>query len=461
MQKNIVTASDSYKFGHHGMLPKDTEYVYSYFESRNGARWDETVFYLLQYIIKEYFIGQVVTKESIDRAEKIIEAHIGPNVFNREGWEYILKEHGGRLPLKIKAVPEGTVVNVSNVLFTVENTDPKCAWLTNFVESILSHVWYGCTVATLSREVKKVIYDYLITTSGEEVAKAAINFCLHDFGYRGASSHESAATGGSAHLLNFMGTDTVPAIEVLMEYYNSDVCAFSVYATEHSVMTARGKAGEFEVVDELLNDHPTGILSVVIDSYNYKRFIETCGTRFKDRILTRDGKFVFRPDSGEPVATSLDVFYLLAENFGWTINNQGYKVLNEKVGILWGDGIDIDGIIAILKAFKDNKIATCNIIFGMGGALLQKVDRDTQRFAFKSSYQVRSGVGYDIYKDPLDSSKVSKKGRLALITMEDGSYKTLEKLKGISVIDRLRVVFLDGELLVDQTLDEMRERAAI
>jgi nicotinamide phosphoribosyltransferase len=245
-----------------------------------------------------------------------------------------------------------------------------------------------------------------------------------------------------------------------MDYYNTGPCAYSVYATEHSIMTARGEEGEFDVVDQLLTDHPTGILSVVIDSYNYKRFIEVCGTRFKDRILARDGKFVFRPDSGDPVQTSFECFNLIAKYFGYTVNDKGYKVLDGQVGILWGDGIDIDGIREILAFFKANKIAATNIVFGMGGALLQKVDRDTQRCAFKSSYQVRNGIGYDIFKDPLDSSKASKKGKLALIQMEDGTHKTLEQTDSIEG-DRLNIVFENGNLFIDQTLDNIRKRAAI
>ena len=461
MKKNIVTATDSYKEGHFGMYPDGTEKVYSYFESRDGAKWDDTVFFSLQYILKEYFVGKVVTQELIDKAEKLVDVHLGPGVFNKEGWQHILDKYDGRLPLEIRAIPEGTVIGKSNVLFTVENTDKKCYWLTNFVESILSHVWYGSTVATLSREVKKMFYEFLITTGEKEVADQAINFALHDFGYRGASSHESSSIGGAAHLLNFMGTDTIPAIELLMDYYNSDVCAYSVYATEHSIMTSYGKDNEFKVVDKLLKDHTTGILSVVIDSYNYQNFIEVCGTKYKDAILSRDGKFVFRPDSGDPVETSLDVFNRLADKFGYTVNAKGYKELDPKIGMLWGDGIDIDGVRSILEAFVKNKIAASNLVVGMGGALLQKVNRDTQRFAFKSSYQARNGLGYNIYKDPLDSSKVSKKGRLALIKGKGGKYTTVEEVVSAYSEDQLVLIFRNGELLVDQSLDEMRERATI
>lgn len=462
MKKSIVLASDSYKMGHYNMYPKGTEVVYAYFESRAGARFDETSFFSLQYLIKEYLEGVVVTQEKIDFANKLVDEHLGSDVFNREGWEHILKEHGGRLPIKIKAVPEGMVVKVSNVLFTVENTDPKCYWLTNFVESLLSHVWYGSTVATMSREIKKLMYNFILDTDGEEIANAAISFACHDFGYRSASSHESAEVGGAAHLTNFMGTDTVPALVFLMEYYNAEGAAgYSVAATEHSIMTSEAKEGEFEVVEQIIDEHPKGILSMVIDSYDYINFIKVCGTRFKDKILAREGKTVFRPDSGEPVATSVEVFNLLAEQFGSLVNDKGFKVLNPQIGLLWGDGIDIDGVRAILKVFKENGIAASNLIVGMGGALLQKVDRDVQRFAFKSSYQVRNGKGKDIYKDPIDKSKSSKRGRLALIELEDGSHTTLEKVDGVVEDDQLVTVFENGKLLIEYSLDEIRERAAI
>lgn len=461
LRKSINAASDSYKFGHYPMYPLDTEYVYSYFESREGARFDETTFFSLQGILKDFLVGQVVTRESIDAIKKVIDIHLGPDVFNEEGWNYILKEHGGRLPLRIKAVPEGSVVQVSNVLFTVENTDPKCYWLTNFVESILSHAWYGSTVATLSREIKKLMYRFMLETDGKEVADGAIDFACHDFGYRGASSHESAEIGGAAHLTNFMGTDTVPALIYLIEMYNADVAGYSVNATEHSIMTSKAREGEFEVVEHILNKYRKGILSMVIDSYDYREFIRVCGTRFKDLILSRDGKTVFRPDSGDPVKTSIEVFNLLEEHFGSTINDKGFRVLNPKIGMLWGDGIDIDGVREILIAFQKAGIAASNLIVGMGGALLQKVDRDVQRFAFKSSYQVRNGTGMDIYKDPVDKSKSSKRGRLALVELEDGSHTTIEKVDRVVENDQLVTVFENGELLIEYSFNEIKERASL
>ena len=458
---NICTASDSYKFQHWNMYPTGTEKVYSYFESRTGAKYDNTVFFGLQYLLKQNFLGQVVTEEKILQAKDRIEKHLGPGSFNEAGWRYILEKYDGKLPVKISAVQEGTPVPVNNVLMTVENTDPKCYWLTNYLETVLTHVWSSSTVATASREMKKVMKQYLDWTSENP---DAINFMLHDFGFRGVSSFESAAIEGAGHLVNFMGTDTFAGIECAMDYYNTDVCAYSVPATEHSIMTAQGRDGEADLLGDLLDKYPTGILSVVIDSYNYRDFIDMAADRYKDKILARDGKVVFRPDSGNPREVSMDVCVRLATRFGSTQNKKvgGFGVLNPKVGLLWGDGVGPEGIKSILHTMFENGWSAENIVFGMGGGLLQKINRDTQRFAFKSSYQERNGVGYDIYKDPIDGSKKSKRGRLMLMENNIG-FKTMREGTN-SPSDgenRLETVFLNGDLVRDMSFDEVRANAAV
>jgi len=459
MKKNIVTNTDSYKFSHYNMYPKGTQGVYSYFESRSGAKFNKTLFFGLQYYLKEYLEGVVVTKEGIDFAEKIALAHFGPlnGTFNREMWEYIVEAHGGKLPIRIKAVPEGTLVDVSNVLMTVENTDSKCYQLTNHVETLLSKIWYSCTVATLSYEIKKLVKYYTDETSSSE---GLVPFSLHDFGYRGTSSEESAAIGGAAHLINFLGTDTVKAMELLMSYYGAeaDGLGYSVPATEHSIMTSLGKDGEEQLLEQLFESYPSGILSLVIDSYDYRNFVEVCGTKFKDVIIGRNGKTVFRPDSGDPVSVSLEVIEGLAKNFGYTVNSKGYKELPSYIGILWGDGIGYDGIRNILFAFRNNGWASSNIIFGMGGGLLQKIDRDTQRFAFKSSAQNRNGIWYDIFKQPLDSSKSSKRGKLKLSQNSEGHYFTV-KDNSEDYTDCLETVFENGEIKKEYSLAEIRDRS--
>jgi nicotinamide phosphoribosyltransferase len=464
MNKNICLTTDSYKLNHWNQYPAGTEKVYSYFECRKGAKFAETPFFGLQYIIKNHLEGVVVTREKIENAAKLCKAHFGDEkYFNREGWEYILNNYGGKLPVVIKAVEEGTVVPINNVLMTIENTDNKCFWLTNFLETILSQVWYPITVASLSREVKVTLNEYFTLTSDGGL----LNFGLHDFGFRGASSWESAGIGGAAHLINFLGTDTVVAMEVAVNYYNADLngLAFSVAATEHSVMTALGKNGEEQVVENLLNEYPTGILSVVSDSYDIYNFVSNIvGTKFKDRILDRDGVFVVRPDSITPTHPTPEeemvwIMENLWANIGGTINSKGYKVINPKVRVLWGDGIDIDGIKKILYAVTKAGFATENIAcFGMGGGLLQKVNRDTQRCAFKCSAQYRDGQWYDIQKNPKDVSKASKKGKLKLIKV-DGEFETVgENDPGE---DYLKVVFYDGVLLNEVDFATIRKNAAL
>jgi len=459
--KNIITQTDSYKIAHWNMYPEGTEYVYSYFESRKGAKFDNTPFFGLQYILKKYFTGVVVTQAKIEQAAALCKAHFGNEAyFNRKGWEYILKTHGGKLPLRIKAVPEGTPVTVNNVLMTVENTDPQVPWLTNYVESILTHVWYPATVAALSRNTKEMFAAFLDRTSDNP---AAINFMLHDFGYRGVSSDEGAGIGGAAHIINFLGTDTVPAMEFAMDYYNADIngLAYSVAATEHSIMTARGPNGEDAILDDLLNKYPTGILATVADSYDIYNYVENliCG-KYKDRILARDGVLVVRPDSITPIHTTpesetLWIVQTIANKMGYTINKKGFMVINPKIRVLWGDGIDKDGIEKILTVLEKAGFSAENMVFGMGGGLLQKVNRDTQRFAFKSSAQCRNGTWHDIYKMPKDLSKASKRGRLALVNT-GGNWETKLEKDVAPEHNALVTVFENGDLLKEYNFSEVR-----
>lgn len=458
---NIVLATDSYKLNHWHQYPTGTEAVYSYFESRAGAIYPETTFFGLQSILKNYFVGQVVTKHDIDMAASLAAAHFGdPALFNRAGWEHILNHHLGELPLRIKAVPEGTRVPISNVMMTVENTCPKCYWLTNAMESLLTHVWAPSTVATISHKVLAMIEGYVIETGGD---RDLVKFQLHDFGYRGVSSHEGAAISGAGHLIDGRGTDTLPAIELLMRDYYADMAeiAYSVPATEHSVMTSLGREGEMNIVSGLLTNYPTGILSAVGDSYDIYHFAEELGTTFKDRIMARDGKFVLRPDSGDPVETMVKLSRMLSTHFGGFVNKQGFHVFDSHIGLLWGDGLEPATIEEILEATTAAGFCASNYVFGMGGGLLQKINRDMQRFAFKCSAQKRLGEWVDIYKDPLDSTKVSKKGRLQLEHNKNGWFTT--QLSGEGKVDSganlLKTVFEDGELVNTYTLAEVRHNA--
>lgn len=458
---NIILTTDSYKFSHGFQYLPDTQGVYSYYESRKGSQYPYTVFYGLQCILKKHLEGVVVTREKVDEAERLITMHLGEGMFDRKKWDYIIEKHGGRLPVRIKAVKEGSVVPVSNALLTVENTDDNCAWLTNFIETVLTHVWYPMTVATRSRFTKE-----MITRFHEETADdlSGIPFTLHDFGARGVETVDAAAIGGSAHLLNFLGTDTVAALTVPKEWYGEDgdyIAGFSVRATEHSVMTSRGEEGEFDVVQSLLDRNPDGILAMVIDSYDYKRFIETCGTRFHDQIMGRDGRIVFRPDSGDVAEVSQTVLELLGKHFGYTVNSKGYKVLPPQVRALWGDGIEYEGVKMILELSKKNGWSAENWIFGMGGGLLQKMNRDVIRGAFKCSSQKYGDSWHDVWKKPLDLSKASKRGRLAVVERE-GTVNTIrEEELAPGETNLLETVFENGTLVREQKFSEIRERCAL
>ena len=461
IENNICLLTDSYKVTHHYFYPKGTEKIYSYLESRVGAEFNKTIFYGLQYILKKYLEGQVVTQEKIDEADRLIASHIGPEIFNREGWQYILDEHDGCLPVEIKAVPEGTPVDVSNVLMTVENTDKESYWLVNYLESLLLQVWYPSTVATLSAEVRKLCNFYLEVTGS---VKDNLDFMLHDFGYRGATSTESSMLSGSAHLLSFSGTDTIPALTIPENYYNdSELYGYSVQATEHSVMTSLGPEGEYDQILNVIDKAKDGVLSMVIDSYNYRNFLIEAGksgTELNEAILNfldgENNKVVFRPDSGEPVSTTIDCLNLLSEGFGSHLTGEGYKVFDLNIGLLWGDGLNYHKIRDILFAMKSNGWAAQNIIFGMGGGLHTAVNRDTQRNAFKCSAQLRNGEWHDIFKNPLDSSKKSKTGRFKLVK-DKNSFKTISITSDGE--DILQTVFRNGELLVDDKFSAIKNRA--
>jgi nicotinamide phosphoribosyltransferase len=440
-----------------------TEHVYSYFESRNGAKFNHTVFFGLQYLLKEYLSGQVVTQEAIEEADNLSLAHLGPGRFNREGWQYILDRHQGRLPVEICAVAEGTPVPVSNVQMTIENTDTQVPWLTNYLESILYKVWSPSVVATLSREVKILINHYLEKTADDSTG---LPFMLHDFGYRGAASEEAAMINGAAHLINFLGTDTIPALPFVKKYYgsSSDTAGYSVLATEHSIMTSRGESGELEVVKYLLNNTPDGILSLVIDSYDYRRFVQYLGETVReetDGFLKRHptNKIVFRPDSGDPVSTTLEVVQLVEKYFGSHINTKGYRQFHQQTGVLWGDGIGYEGVRNILFNLKNNGYSAANMIFGMGGGLHTSCTRDTQRNAFKCSAQYYDGEYHDVCKKPLDPTKVSKTGRFSLIKGHNGKIRTVGK--NYRQEDLLKPVFRNGEILLEYTWEEVQNNARL
>ncbi len=462
---NAILLSDSYKLGGHwNMFLPGTTSVSAYLEARMGALFSDATFFGLQHTLKKYMVGPVVTRAKIEEAAEISADHFGTDAyFNRPGWEYILNKHGGYLPLRIRALPEGMTVPVSNVLMTTQNTDPiadevlSTRWLSAYYEGLLQHVWYGSTVATLSREVKKIAKHYLGLTAESD---AGLPFMLHDFGFRGASSVESASVGGAAHLLNFLGTDTVPALKLIRDYYGMRKgIGYSVAASEHNNMCAAGRDGEPRIVKLLLDRYQRGILSVVGDTYDIEHFANhIIGVELKDQIMKRDGVFVLRPDSGDPEEITLKCLEILGAKFGFTINAKGYRVLNPKVRVIYGDGLDIDKIRGILGRAYVNGWSAENLVFGMGGGLLQKVNRDDMRFAFKGSAHERDGVWHDVYKAPKEGGKTSKRGRLKLVN--EGGVYTTRRLEEPGE-DLLVTVYENGELKVDHNFVDIRARAAL
>lgn len=456
LNDNLLMLADSYKMCHWWMYPKDTKQIYSYFESRGGI-FDNVRFFGLQYILKEYMEGQVVTKDKIDEAEDYVMEHCGS--FNRAGWELILNKHGGHLPLNIFAVPEGAVVPTRVPLSVVYNTCEQSAWLTNFVETILSTMWYPTTVCTQSHEIKKTITKYMMDTVGNT---DGIDFMMHGFGMRSSTSMESAAIGDAAHLVSFKGTDTVNALKLCRMYYNERMAGFSVAATEHSVMTIEGKDNEAKVVERLLRAAPKDkILSMVGDSYNIFKFCSEILPSLRHLIVCRTAPLVVRPDSMEPTFIVPKVTDLLMSEFGYTVNKLGYMELPPYLRVLQGDGIDRDSVGKILEVCKSQKYAANNYVFGSGSALIQKLNRDDLKFAFKCCATKRD-IWYDVYKDPYspdgESMKKSKRGLVWTYRNKNGEYYYDNKRNFKSDDDSgMKLVFENGRVK-ECTLAEIRSR---
>ncbi|XP_074626775.1 nicotinamide phosphoribosyltransferase-like [Acropora palmata] len=461
--ENILLITDSYKVSHHKQYPPGTSILFSYFESR-GGKFPEVCFFGLQYLIKRWLVGQVVTAEKIRQAKDFYQLHFGYNLFNEEGWLHILEKHGGKLPLRIRAVPEGSVVPVKNVLFTVQNTDPDCPWLTNWVETLLVQCWYPMTVATNSRAQKKIIAEFLSETADN---LNGLPFKLHDFGFRGSTSVEAASLGGAAHLVNFLGSDTVAGMILARNYYGCEIAGFSIPAAEHSTITTWGRHGESKAFRNMLEQFPSGLVACVSDSYNIWEACEKYwGEQLKELVVNRgkdnNGVLVIRPDSGDPAEVVVKVLEILRGKFGSEKNSKGFYMLPPYLRIIQGDGISYETLTEILESMKRHKWSADNIAFGSGGALLQKIDRDTQKCAYKCCFAVINDNPVNVYKQPItDAAKHSKKGLLSLEVDEEGRYVTVEEGRGNADKDLLQTVFEDGVLVKEYTFAEVRENAEI
>jgi len=452
MLKNPILDVDSYKASQWCQYPALLEFLESYIESR-GGKYKYVVFSGVQRFIKEY-LSVPITQQDIDDAEIFWKIHGEP--FNREGWEYIVREHKGYIPVKILSVREGTVVPVHNVLIKAKSTDKNCAWVESYIETaFLRAIWYPTTVATVSHSIKQVIKKYMLKTCDN---LDNLPFMLHDFGARGASSKETAGIGGMAHLLNFKGSDNVTGVLYSMYYYNHPtMTAFSVPAAEHSTITTWLRKRERQAYANMLEQFggKFPIISVVSDSYNIYDAVDIWGD-FKDEIIKCGSMLVIRPDSGDAKSVVIKLLLKLDAKFGHTMNTKGYRVLNH-VRILWGDGIDEESIIDILTAMMGYGFSAANIVFGMGGALLQKIDRDTQKFAMKASAAIIDGEEIDVYKEPVDDKgKQSKRGRQMLYDSINGPYTARERTSDDPEL--LHEIWDTGILSFDDNFADMRFR---
>ena len=448
--------TDSYKCLHKIQYPVGIKKSFSYLEARGSEieGVDEIVVFGLQYHIAE--LMKTITKEDIEEAKPMFNNHI--QAFSLEDdWSYIVEKHEGKLPVIIRSVPEGTVVPVGNVIATIENTDDRLFWLPNYIETKLMRVWKPITVATISREYKKIIKAHMEKTCDN---LNGLPFMVHDFSSRSASSYEDSFVGSMAHLTSFLGTDTTSVLFNLKKYYNCDIAGYSVYATEHSVVTSYGKDNESFAYSEIYKRTIGQICSVVSDSYDIENAIlNIWGEELLPMVENGDKTVVIRLDCGDTVEIVRTALNLMQKRFSHYINTKGYKIFN-KVKILQGDGVNFKTMKAILEVLDELKFATDVIVFGIGSELCHKFNRDTFKFAIKMCANTFDNIVWnDVYKDPKGSFKKSKKGLLGLY-MENG--KMITKATDYATMDSkenlLQPIFKNGEFLSMSTLDDIRNR---
>lgn len=467
---NIIVDTDSYKASHSYQLPPGTESLFSYISTR-GGHYEKCLFYAALPLLLER-LSTCITPSMVEEAQELITSHGEP--FPYDGWMYVARELGGRIPLHVRALPEGTVVPVGMPVMTVRSTDPHVPWMNSWMETPTMRIWYPSTVATRSWHIKGIIYDYLVKTA--EDPDTEIMFKLHDFGSRGVSSRESAGIGGSAHLVNFMGTDTMQALQFIRKYYGEKMAGFSIPASEHSTITSWGRDNERAAMENMVNQFGKrgSILACVSDSYNIYKAVEDiwCSPSMQDSIKSKGCTVVIRPDSGHPATVVNRVLDILDKKIGMTRNSKGFKVLPGHMRIIQGDGIDESSIQEILSTMAMNGYSASNIAFGMGGALLQKLDRDTMSWAMKCSAIKINGKWQDVWKDPVDDrGKASLRGLVDTKFIIDDKYAIgtqgfIESDEGGDVFpSAMEDVYYsnsDAELFIktDHNFTAIRERAA-
>jgi nicotinamide phosphoribosyltransferase len=456
---NLLIDTDSYKVSHWAAYPSDTTRLVAYMEPRlNDGEYMK--FFGLQSLLMDW-IANPITLEDVDEAAEMYCDHFMRNdVFPLEKWKYIATKYGGHLPIKISALPEGTLIKGSNLMLKVESTDECVAWVATFVETQLLRLWSDITVCTNSYRLRKLIGRYLAKT--HDNPETVLPYMLHDFGSRGTSSRETAARMGLAHLVNFKGTDTVAALKLAKDYYGCKMAGYSIPAMEHSTVISWGRIGEENSYANFIDrfGKPGAIFAMVVDSYDEDNAVDhIIGKKLKAQILESNAKLMVRPDSGVPKVMVLKMLGYLDKIFGSTTNTKGYKVLNN-VGVVQGDGVNKQSIVEILEAVIAAGYCVSNVVFGMGGALLQLVGRDDFRFAYKPCLVDHNHRPMGISKTPKgDSQKTSKGGDLDVILDDNGELVTIDRMfDSTNKPSQLVTYYNNGELLVRDTLDVIRAR---
>lgn len=481
---NPAMAVDFYKTAHWQQYPKGTTMVYSNMTPR-GSRIpgiDKVVFFGLQYFIKEYLIRQweeeffcKPLKTVLDRYKRRIDGALGKDCMTLD---HIKGLHSlGALPVQIKAMREGSLVDMRVPVLTIQSTMNDYFWVTNYLETLMScTIWSASTSATLAHNFKLLLNKYADETIGN---RNFVPFQAHDFSMRDMSSLESACLSGAGHLISFYGTDTVPALDFIEEYYGFDgdgILGCSVPATEHATMCAGTKEKELDTYKNLLKIYPKGVVSIVSDTWDYWNVLTKFLPQLKDEILKRDGKVVIRPDSGDPVKIvcgdesapegspeRMGSIEILAKLFGVTKNKQGYKELNPKIGLIYGDSITLERATAILEGLKKKRFASNNIVFGVGSYTYQYNTRDTFGFAHKATMCIVNGSYRPLFKDTKtdDGTKKSARGWLSVLQKNDDITKGYKLQESIECqqndFDVLQTVFSNGQLAYQYSFNEVRK----
>lgn len=428
MGVNFILNADSYKLSHDPLYKKNIIGMMSYVEPRIKGKII-VPFGAQMWVQKN--LSNPITFEMIAEAQKFATAHGEP--FDAGYWKYIVKQYAGFIPITIKAAREGVPIPSANMIVSVECVDERVRSIASFIETSLQRgVWYPTTVASEDYEIRKILVKYFdlsvdaVQTDSDDLRAKypGLPFMYHDFGARGVTCEEQAQIGGAAHLVNFTGSDTISGIRAANWYYDCAMAAFSVPATEHSVQCSFGSSEEEqrEYIMAVLKTYLKNgaILSIVLDGYDIYRESRTlCSPEIVKMVKESGARVVFRPDSGDPHEVIPRILKMQEDAYGYVVNSKGYKVINH-VGVIQGDGICKETIESILKLITNLGYSAQNIVFGSGGALLQKINRDTYKFAQKvCAVLVKNDDGSKewkpIVKDPItDPGKKSKSGYLGL-----------------------------------------------